>query len=223
MALPGAALANSPDIVNFLAHSLIAARANPDAELLTDGLIAGGILGDLVKGTVPENWPVALQLGVRLHRRIDAHSNGAAGVRASCNRFPTDLRRLAPVFVDIVADHCLALAWRDCHDEPLQEFSQRCYATAAPHAHRLDARGQRYLHWIIEEDLLAGYRSVEVMQGGLLSVTRRLGREHLNPALLTFVADALPELNADFLGYFPELLAHGRDWAATHAAHDLAR
>lgn len=204
--------------MNFLAHCLIAARASPDDEAMGAGLIAGAILGDFVKGTVPERWPAPLQAGIRLHRRIDAFSNGAAGIRRSCNRFPADLRRLAPAFVDIVADHCLAIDWPACHDEPLEAFSQRCYAALAPHAHLLDSPGRRYLDWMVEEDLLAHYRYVGAMEQGLLSITRRLGRQHLNGALLEFVADRLPDLQEDFRGYFPELLAHGRDWTANLAA-----
>ena len=207
--------------MNFLAHCLIAARANPGDEAMSAGLVAGAILGDFVKGPVPERWPTPLQAGIRLHRRIDAFSNGAAGVRRSCNRFPAELRRLAPVFVDIVADHCLAIDWQACHDEPLEAFSRRCYATLEPHAHRLDRRGRRYLDWLVEEDLLARYRFSDAMERGLLSITRRLRREHLNGALLEFVAESLPDLQEDFRGYFPELLAHGREWTANLAAQTV--
>lgn len=206
--------------MNFLAHCLIADRANPGDEAMGAGLIAGAILGDFVKGPVPERWPQRLQAGIRLHRRIDAFSNGAAGIRRSCNRFPADLRRLAPVFVDIVADHCLAVDWPARHHEPLEAFSRRCYATLEPHAHRLDSPGRRYLDWMVREDLLARYRWTDAMERGLLSITRRLGREHLNGALLDFVAGRLPDLQDDFRGYFPQLLAHGREWTAKLAAHD---
>ena len=204
--------------MNFLAHCLIADRANRSDEAMGAGLVAGAVLGDFVKGPVPEHWPVPLQAGIRLHRRIDAFSNGAAGVRASCNRFPANLRRLAPIFVDIVADHCLALDWPRFHGEPLGAFSRRCLATLEPHAHRLDPRGRRYLRWMAEEDLLARYRYNQAMQRGLLSITRRLGREQLDGEVLEFVAGGLPELREDFRGYFPEMLAHGREWVAKQVA-----
>ena len=199
--------------MNFLAHCLIAAQAKPADEAMSADLIAGGILGDFVKGPVPSEWPASLQAGIRLHRRIDAYSNGAAGVRASCRRFPAELRRLAPVFVDIIADHCLAIDWAACHEEPLPAFSQRCYGAVQPHAHRLDRHGRRYLDWLVAEDLLTGYRCLETMRRGLRSVTRRLRQEHLDTALLAFAAAALPELQDDFRGYFPDLAAHGREWA----------
>jgi len=217
--------------MNFLAHCLIAARVpvgnassrpndwrtkakgTPNGhESLSVGLIAGGVLGDFIKGPIPPQLPAPLRAGVRLHRRIDAYSNQLAGVRQSCGRFPKNLRRLAPVFVDIIADHCLALDWQMWHGGPLEEFSQRCYAALTPHAHYLDDRSRRYLNWLIEEDLLASYRTSSSMERGLKSVTRQLRREHLNSAVLEFVAEALPELRADFRAYFPQLLEHGRDW-----------
>ena len=179
---------------------------------LTDGLVAGGLLGDFIKGPVPCAWPGALQLGVRLHRRIDAFSNAAPGIKRSCNRFPPKLRRLAPIFVDIIADHCLALDWADHHHEALPAFSARCYGLAAAEAHRLDENGRRYLNWVIDQDLMAGYRNYDLMERGLRSVTRRLALQHLDASLLDFVAGELPRLREHFQGYFPALVEHGRGY-----------
>ena len=178
---------------------------------LADGLIAGGLLGDFIKGPVPSAWPNALQLGVRLHRRIDAYSNAAPELRRSYARFPPELRRFAPIFVDVIADHCLALDWADHHPAELPAFSAHCYALAAAEAHRLHGDGRRCLSWLIERDLMSGYRNYEVMERGLKSVTRRLARQHLDASLLDFVGGALPSLRADFQGYFPLLVAHGRE------------
>ena len=179
---------------------------------LTEGLIVGGLLGDFIKGRVPPGWPKTLQWGVRLHRRIDAYSNAAPELRRSSARFPPELRRFAPIFIDIIADHCLALDWANHHHEALPAFSARCCNMAAAEAHRLDGNGRRYLSWLIDEDLMAGYRHRSVMERGLLSVTRRLARQHLNGSLLNFVDGALPSLKADFQVYFPLLVAHGRGY-----------
>ena len=179
---------------------------------LTDGLVAGGLIGDFIKGPVPCAWPDLLQLGVRLHRRIDAYSNAASGIKRSCDRFPPKLRRLAPIFVDIIADHCLALDWADHHHEALPAFSARCYGLAAAEAHRLDENGRRYLNWVIDQDLMAGYRNYDLMERGLRSVTRRLALQHLDASLLDFVAGELPRLREHFRGYFPSLVEHGRGY-----------
>ena len=87
---------------------------------------------------------------------------------------------------------------------------------AAAEAHRLDGKGQRYLNWLIKQDLLAGYRHRGVMERGLLSVTRRLARQHLDGSLLDFVEGALPCLQADFRDYFPLLVRHAEHWVQGH-------
>ena len=197
--------------MNFLAHCLLAARASEHPER-QDGLIAGGLLGDFVKGPVPAHWPETAQLGVRLHRRVDAYSNQHAGIRQSCDRFPAELRRFAPIFVDVIADHLLTLDWTEHHRQPLTDFSQRCYALVENHRHLLDGKHDQYLNWMRENDLLAAYAEPEVMLRGLRSITRRLRRSHLDDAVEAAVLQALPGLSEDFGHYFPDLVGHARDF-----------
>ena len=116
--------------VNFLAHSLIPALA---AEPGHPDLIAGGFMGDFIKGPVPENLPDTLAEGVRLHRRIDAYSNAQPKIRASCARFPTELRRFAPIFVDVIADHLLATRWVQFCNVPLSDFTSGVYQAIEQH------------------------------------------------------------------------------------------
>ncbi len=207
--------------MNFLAHCLIAEKSVLEEESLLENdrdghLIVGGLIGDFIKGPIPATWPASLQAGVSLHRRIDAYSNSEPAIKRCCRRFPAELRRLAPVFVDIIADHCLALDWRTHHRQPLADFSARCYSLAAAQAHWLDDDAQRGLNWIIEEDALHSYRHPEAMERGLRSITRRLGHQHLNDALLKFVHVEWLDLKADFQSYFPPLVEHGRQWVRAH-------
>ena len=78
----------------------------------------------------------------------------------------------------------------------------------------MDERQQRYIDWMIEDDLLANYTSFAVMQRGLYSITRRLRREELNGQLTDFVRSSLPTLQVDFLEYFPDLVSHAQIWVA---------
>ena len=195
--------------MNFLAHCLIGAQAAAENK---PELIAGGFLGDFIKGPVPADLPFELALGVRLHRRIDAYSNQHPGIRVSCNRFPAQLRRMAPIFVDIIADHCLARRWSEFSDEAIYAFTQRTYRQVAQHRGWLSARGERLLRYMSDEDLLASYRHPEVMHQSLRSITRRLGTEHLNADLRATTVSQLASLDEDFLGYFPDMLNHAREW-----------
>jgi acyl carrier protein phosphodiesterase len=197
--------------VNFLAHCLIPDRAtrapHPD-------LIAGGFVGDFLKGPVPDTLPGQLGLGIRLHRRIDAYSNRQAGIRRSCERFPAHLRRFAPVFVDVIADHLLARHWSRFHPDRLTDFTRGAYAAIEPHVARLPQPGQRLFSYMVEQDLFAQYLEPRVLYRTLESVTRRLKRPELNDGLEALVAERMAELDHDFLEYFPDLLAHAEDWLA---------
>ena len=75
--------------MNFLAHCALAGA--------DEDLIVGSFLGDFVKGPISTDLPTGVQRGVRLHRRIDAYSNMQADIRVSVERFPAELRRIAPV------------------------------------------------------------------------------------------------------------------------------
>ena len=105
--------------MNFLAHCSLA----HDAALIwqcdhdqRSGLLAGAVIGDFVKGQLPQQWPHALRAGARLHRKVDALSNINSGIRQNCDRYPAHMRRFAPIFVDMLADHCLALNWQNYYD-----------------------------------------------------------------------------------------------------------
>ena len=195
--------------MNFLAHCLIADKATDDDQ---PELVAGGFLGDFIKGTVPSQLPGSLALGVRLHRRIDAFSNQLPGITTSCDRFPKPLRRLAPAFVDVIADHCLARHWQAFSQEPLEAFSAKAYAQIASHEAWLSKPGKRFFAYMCDVDLLSGYRDPQVMHRGLTSITRRIDQQHLNAELGDAVEGLLAALEADFLDYFPELLDHARLW-----------
>lgn len=180
-------------------------------------LVAGGFLGDFLKGPVPDHLPGELADGIRLHRRIDAFSNANPGMRNSARRFPPPLRRLAPAFVDVIADHLLACDWERHHDVPLRSFSRETYRQIEESRQHLPAEGRRFLSWMIEADLLASYVSWETTLRGLRSITRRLGREELNPIVEAELPGLLEGLSRDFDEYFPDMMTHACDWLAARS------
>jgi len=197
--------------VNFLAHCLIGACAGPGDN---PGLVAGGFLGDFIKGRVPEDMPRELARGVRLHRRIDAYSNRHADIRLSCERFPPELRRLAPILVDIICDHLLARAWSEFHSEPLPEFTAQAYAEVANHGVWLPESGHRFLRYAQDRDLFTRYQEWAVTSAAMRSITRRLGRSELNDLMDSATPPLLEALEADFRSYFPDMLNHAVEWVS---------
>ena len=209
--------------MNFLAHCLLAHL--PQRSLGTppcredgwrDGLLAGAILGDFVKGRVPETLPPALSAGIRLHRRIDSHSNRLAEMKASFRHFHPSLRRPAPVLLDLVADHCLALDWQryagaDAATAELPIFAGRVHTALERMAAWTPAPAQRFVRHLVETDLLARYGEARVIHRAMAHVLERLGFADRVDQLATVLDGDLPRFREDFARYFPLL----RQFAAT--------
>lgn len=200
--------------MNFLAHSLLAARSTEDHD---HDLVAGGVLGDFWKGSIPTDWPLHLQLGVRLHRRIDAISNLHPAVRRSCDRFPPAIRRFAPILVDIHADLALASCWDDHHSLGLNEFSAACYRSLDRLRDRFDDTPpglRRFIDYLEESDLLPRYGTWEGVNLCIDGIARRLRKPEFSLEAMTTCIALSDALTADFLAYFPDLLAESSAWVS---------
>ena len=185
--------------MNFLAHCLLARPGQ--------GWIAGGVLGDFVKGRIPASLPPELRAGLRLHRRIDTFTNRLADMKPSIARFGPELRRAAPVLLDVVADHCLALTWPRYADVALADFSAEVYAALRRFDACVPDSGRPFVDRMIDTDLLARYAEPAVRDRALQYVLSRLRLTHFNPRLASLLDAQLPAFVEDFHRYFPKLQA----------------
>ena len=183
--------------MNFLAHCVL---AHPG-----DGFLAGGILGDFVKGNIPQSLPMELRAGVRLHRRIDSFSNRLPAMKESARRFPPHLRRVSPVLLDIVADHCLAVSWTRYGIDDLRNFTARVYAAVGRYRDWVPARDTRFIERMIETDLLAHYTDLAVIRRAMEHILNRLDLRGLGGGLGEVLDDSLAALSDDFDVYYPQL------------------
>ena len=189
--------------MNFLAHCLLAGPGQ--------GWIAGGVLGDFVKGRVPGTLPGELRSGIRLHRRIDSFANRLAEMKPSIARFDRRLRRAAPVLLDIVADHCLALTWPRYSGVPLTDFTPRVYSALRRFDACVPEPGRPFVERMIDTDLLARYGEPAVRDRALHYVLGRLRLADLGPALALLLDTRLAAFIDDFHDYFPKLQAFAAD------------
>ncbi len=195
--------------MNFLAHCTL---AYPET-----ALIAGGFIGDFIKGPVPDALPEPLQAGIRLHRRIDAVSNRLPGVAESVRRLDPKLRRAAPVLLDIVADHCLALRWDRHGHGDLPAFAALAYDAIGEFEEFLPVRGTMYFRRFRDADLLARYGEPRTVLRAMNYILERLRLAHLASELDAIVGLQLPGLMDDFEDYFPELRAVVIAWKEDNA------
>lgn len=190
--------------MNFLAHCALGG-VHPH-------YLVGSFLGDFIKGPVPTDLPQRIQAGVRLHRRIDAFSAVQPDIKASVLRLPSTLRRVAPVFIDLVADHFLARHFEAVHDEPLATFTLRTYATLADHLAHFPPTALRFFHFMCDHDLLSRYVSLDPIEHAFLRISERLGQTGIVSESMAALRADYHEFEQDFLHYYPALREHAEQW-----------
>lgn len=212
--------------MNFLAHAILAGA--------TPAVVAGSTAGDFIKGVLHDDqYPAEFLHGIRLHRRLDAFSNTQEHLRASANRLPKTLRRLAPPCIDMIADHFLARAalWHPGDYLPaigktvapitLLGHEDWVHSTLSAHWHRLSPDAQRFFTHARTTLLFSNYADFERTSRGIGYVCERLGRAADAPAMIHAISENLGELETDFYAYWPALVAEAERFQDTKAQGPL--
>ncbi|MCY3883818.1 MAG: ACP phosphodiesterase [Gammaproteobacteria bacterium] len=187
--------------MNFLVHSWLA-RDN-------DAYVAGAFLGDFVKGPIPLTLPRELQKGIRLHRHIDSTSNKMEEMRSTYWRLGPDLRRVAPILLDLIADHILALHWDRYGEGKLSDFTRHCYRSIGKY--EIPCTAVELYHHTVNRDLWANYADLDVILGIMHRILERLGKEAFKNGLSVIPRD-LALFHIDFQIYFPALEQKVNSW-----------
>lgn len=100
--------------MNYLAHLHIAGSTNSS--------FVGNFLGDFVKGNPDGQFNQEIVQGIRLHRFVDSYTDQHTLVKSLKPLFVGELRRFAPIALDMFWDHCLAKHWHQFHHDSLANF-----------------------------------------------------------------------------------------------------
>src|SRR3954454_16256689 len=88
-------------IMNYLAHAYLSFGNEP--------VLIGNMISDFVKGNKKFDYPGDIQKGIALHRTIDMFTDGHVATKNAKEIFKPSAGSYAPVFVDVVYDHFLAV------------------------------------------------------------------------------------------------------------------
>lgn len=87
--------------MNFLGHAFLSFDQ--------DGVLAGNMMGDFVKGRkILDTFPEAVRQGILLHRKIDGFTDGHPAALKAGAIFRPDYGLYSKAFVDALMDHFLA-------------------------------------------------------------------------------------------------------------------
>ena len=179
-----------------------------------DGLLAGAVIGDFHKGRVNKAWPTELVAGITLHRRIDSLSNKSESVKPTSSFYPKELRRFAPIYFDILADHFLANNWTCWSNATLKDLTSDSYHALNKFGAYIPKRNEEFVSFMQKKDLLAGYQRWGNIELAISGVMRRLGRPELSDPSIQSMSYALKKCEISFRSCLNEMTDHTAGWNA---------
>ncbi len=194
--------------MNYLAHIYLSGE--------DDNLKIGNFIADSIKGKKYLSYPLDIQNGIVLHRAIDTFTDAHPTVRKSVHRLFPEYSHYSAVIVDILYDHYLAANWEDFSDIPLEDYVADFYQLLTNRYSILPKRVQQFLPYMIEDNWLLSYASIEGIGKILFQMNRRTqNKSRMNLAVkeLELYYDLF---EAEFRSFFPELELYVAHKITTH-------
>jgi acyl carrier protein phosphodiesterase len=188
--------------VNFLAHFHL---AWPD-----EGLIAGGLEGDYFKGVLRGQLPAHVERGIKLHRAIDAYTDGHPLILQLRRELPPRLRRYAGILIDLCFDHYLSLHWTRFSSVSLPDFSATVYRILDAQESALSDDARRMTARLIEYDVLNLYQEWDTVTATAARIGQRFRRDNPFLDLECELSPSKDTLERTFLDFYPQLEAFCR-------------
>lgn len=185
--------------MNFLAHIYLSG----DSDLVT----IGNFMADGIKAKDYRKYEREIQIGILLHREIDTYTDAHPTVRKSTKRLHKKYGHYSGVIVDILYDHFLAKNWHRYSKIPLNKYVEDFYNSLEDNFDKLPLRIQKMMPYMITNNWLLSYASIE----GISKVLDGMNRRTQNRSQMNLAVNELEEFyedfEAEFTSFFEELIA----------------
>ena len=184
--------------MNFLAHIYLSG----DHELIK----IGNFMADGIRGKHFETYPVEIQKGIILHRAIDTFTDAHPIFRKSTKKLHQKYHHYAGVIVDVFYDHFLAKNWSTYSDEKLEDFIERFYKSLRDNYINLSERTKQIMPYMIEQNWLVSYQTVDGITGILTQMDQRTKNESKMRFATNELSEFYLEFEDEFTNFFQELI-----------------
>lgn len=183
--------------MNYLAHIYLSGE---DRELMI-----GNFIADSVKGKKFIHFPDRIQKGIILHRAIDTFTDTHPIVRESVKRLFENYSHYSRVIVDIYYDHYLASNWKNYSNVPLDKYVAEFYQLLKLNYPILPSRVQHFLPYMIKDNWLNNYSSIEGIGKILSQMNNRTGNKSNMDLAIKDLKQYYPEFEQEFTSFFKDL------------------
>ena len=189
--------------MNFLAHIYLSG----DSDLIK----IGNFMADGVRGNKFLELDSEIQKGIVLHRTIDTFTDAHPVFRQSTKRLHANYHHFSGVVVDVFYDHFLAKNWHLYSDEKLEDYVANFYESLDIHHDLLTEKAQMMKPYMIQQNWLLSYQTIEGIEKILSQMDNRIKRE----SNLQFSVQELrlfySEFEEEFTIFFNDLQAHSSE------------
>jgi acyl carrier protein phosphodiesterase len=151
--------------MNYLAHAYLSFE-DPD-------ILAGNMISDFVKGKKKFDYPLRIQNGITLHRKIDEYTDTHPATREAKQFLKTSAGLYAGSFVDIIYDHFLANDSYEFEEGALGVFSQNTYTQLGTNENWFPEKFKRFFFYMRTQDWLLHYQSTQGIHNSFTGLCRR--------------------------------------------------
>ena len=186
--------------MNYLAHLKL---SRPDAESMV-----GNLMGDFRKYLCGDSLPDTVRLGIENHVRVDKFTDSNTLILDLKRLFSHERRRFAGVIIDVVFDYFLIRHWQRFSDEKLDLFIDDTHDSISSKWDIMPERMQYVMDYMIREDWLRSYSTLEGIDHALDRMSTRIRFENKLAGAIEEIEHHYQELEEGFLQFFPELIVH---------------
>ncbi|RKS87372.1 acyl carrier protein phosphodiesterase [Orbus hercynius] len=184
--------------MNILAHLHLASLASSS--------ISGNAVADFIKGDPYLRYDHTIADGVMMHRRLDKLVDELPAIKAAKNFFRPEVKRVAPITLDIVWDHFLSKHWQCYADCQLAQFNASMKVIIDEDISTLPDEFAHFMHHLWQEKWLIRYGEVDFIARVLNGMANR--RPKLVALGDTFVdfKQNYRQLEQVFGDFYPQLM-----------------
>ena len=152
--------------MNYLAHAYLSFNL-PD-------VLAGNMMSDYIKGKKQFDYPLPVQIGIKLHRAIDHFTDTHPATQELKLFFRPQYRLYSGAFADVVYDHFLANDTNEFNNEiDLKKFAATSYKLLEAYTNIFPLPFQKMFPYMKEYDWLYNYRYTWGIEKSFGGVVRR--------------------------------------------------
>ncbi|NMH89929.1 acyl carrier protein phosphodiesterase [Flavivirga algicola] len=188
--------------MNYLAHIYLSGN--------NDLVTIGNFIADGIKGKSYKKYSKDIQTGILLHRNIDSYTDAHKTVRLSTKRLHEKYGHYSGIIVDILYDHFLAKNWNKYSPIPLHTYIDAFYDSLKEHYHILPTRIQKMMPYMIADNWLLSYASIDGISRVLDGMNRRTQNISGMHEAIVELEEFYKEFENEFTVFFSELISFSK-------------